>query len=146
VWRTCIQSTHKLISHHPMSIIPVRCRNINISSPPSVSCTGSDIQHCSEQARTETYPSYQVILTSARHLGLSRSHHCRSQCISRSPSLNIQCMYMGWAISHVFLELLKVFLLLCELLLKIQKLLLLTHPNGIILISLLTLREGIPIC
>lgn len=47
-------------------------------------------------------------------------------------------------ISHVFFELLKVFVLLRELLLKLQQLLLLTHLNGIILTGLLTLRERIP--
>jgi hypothetical protein len=47
--------------------------------------------------------------------------------------------------SHVFLELFEVFVLLCELLLELQELLLLTHSNGIVLVGLLTLRECITI-
>jgi hypothetical protein len=43
----------------------------------------------------------------------------------------------------VFLELLEVLVLLCELLLELQELLLLTHSDGVVLVGLLTLRESI---
>ncbi len=46
-------------------------------------------------------------------------------------------------ISHVVLELLQVFMLLCQLLLELQELLLLTHTDSVVLIGLLTLGKGI---
>jgi hypothetical protein len=44
-------------------------------------------------------------------------------------------------ILHVFPELLKVFLLLCKLLLELQELLLLAHANSVVLTGLLALGE-----
>jgi hypothetical protein len=48
-------------------------------------------------------------------------------------------------ILHVFPELLKVFLLLCKLLLELQELLLLAHANSVVLTGLLALGECITV-
>jgi hypothetical protein len=44
---------------------------------------------------------------------------------------------------HVVLELLKVLVLLCKPLLQLQKLLFLSHADGVVLVRFLTLVEGI---
>jgi len=46
-----------------------------------------------------------------------------------------------WHDLHVVLELLQVLVLLCQLLLELHKLLLLTHADGIVLVGLLALGE-----
>lgn len=50
---------------------------------------------------------------------------------------------MGSGCLHVLLELLQVLLLLSKLLLQCQQLLLLAHADGVILVGLLTLGEGV---
>jgi len=50
-----------------------------------------------------------------------------------------------WHDLHVVLELLQVLVLLCQLLLELHKLLLLTHADGIVLVGLLALGECVSV-
>jgi hypothetical protein len=46
---------------------------------------------------------------------------------------------------HVFLELLEMFVLLCELLLELQEFLLLSHADGVVFLGFLALGKGIAV-
>ena len=87
--------------------------------------------------------SYESILTSARHPGSLRSRRC-VLLVSAYLGPFRQCRAVGRRDKHVVLELLKGVLLLVHFLLQLQKLLLLTHTDGIILVGLLTLGKRIP--
>ena len=121
-------------------------QNNHILPPSAVrAVTFSIAQSKREPKSIRRMESNEVILTSARHLGILRSHHCRASTLAQVLLLTYNVLAYGGQVLHVFLELLEVFVLLCELLPELQELLLLTHLNSIILTGLLTLRERIPI-
>jgi len=134
------------------------------SSPRRISCTGSDIQHCSSSGeaskvnplyRTDSFVSklYLLLLTArvlrdlvTRAHGLSVTYSF--QRLTSNDSGRRRCDDMDRVADfdiHVFLEPLEMFVLLCELLLELQELLLLPHADGVVLLGFLAPGEGIAV-